>query len=353
MNLGNISIKTSYLVTLPLFELQQCIGAIQLFFDERFLEIDFKFLENISNLIASYIFKAQKDEIVKKYLDLIDKHVLISKTDYEGIIIDVSSYFCELTGYSKEELIGNSHAILKHPDTPKDVIKDLWKTIKSGKVWTGEIKNKKKNGEEFWVYTIITPDLDINGNIIGFTAIRNDITDKKYIEKISITDGLTSLYNRRHFDEIFPKELRIARRINKKIAFAMIDIDKFKQFNDIYGHQAGDEALKKVALVLKKAMKRADDYAFRLGGEEFGMLFKVKDRNDTLKLCEDVRKTVENLKIEHNGNTASKFLTISMGVAIVNPEKDITIDEIYKLTDEALYEAKNDGRNQVKIVELS
>ena len=154
---------------------------------------------------------------------------MVSKTDLQGTIIDASEAFCQITGYTKEELIGNNHRILHHPDTTDDLIKNLWETIKQGKIWKGEIKNRKKSGEDFWLYTVITPDCDINGNIIGYTAIRTDITAKKYIEQISITDGLTTLYNRRHFDNIFPNQLKIAKRNKSILSFAIIDIDKFKQ----------------------------------------------------------------------------------------------------------------------------
>ncbi len=352
INLGNITIKGSYLVTIPMLELKQCMGAIQLCFDEKFKNIDLEFLKETANLISSYIYKAQKDEISKNYLDLIDKYVLISKTDYDGIITEASSYFCQTTGFDKNELIGKTHAIIRHPDTTDETIKKLWETIKQKKVWVGEMKNRKKSGDAFWAYTIITPDLDLNGNIIGFTAIRTDITDKKRIEQISITDGLTSLYNRRHFDDIFPKQLRIAKRENTHLAFAMIDIDKFKQYNDIYGHQEGDNAIKAVSSVLKNVLNRADDYSFRLGGEEFGLLFKAKNKHDAYNICEKAKTEVENLNIEHKGNTAKPILTISIGIVFIHPSSSTSVDDIYKLADKALYEAKNTGRNRIEIIEL-
>jgi len=352
INLGNINIKSSKLATVPMIELNQCTGAIQLYFDDRFKNVDLNFLEEIANLISSYIYKSQKEEISKNYFELIDKYVLISKTDYNGVITQVSSYFCELSGYQRSELIGNTHALMRHPDTTDEKIKELWETIKQKKVWSGEMKNKKKSGEVFWLYTVITPDLDINGNIIGFTAIRSDITDKKYIEMISITDGLTSLFNRRHFDEIFPKQLKIAKRQNSYLAFAMVDIDKFKQYNDIYGHQEGDSALKAVAGILKNGLKRADDYSFRLGGEEFGLLFQSKTKHGTIDVCEIIRQGVEKLNIEHKGNSAKPFLTISIGVVLISPRSSALPEEIYKKADEALYKAKNSGRNRVEIVEI-
>jgi len=352
INLGNINIKSSKLATVPMIELNQCTGAIQLYFDDRFKNVDLNFLEEIANLISSYIYKSQKEEISKNYFELIDKYVLISKTDYNGVITQVSSYFCELSGYQRSELIGNTHALMRHPDTTDEKIKELWETIKQKKVWSGEMKNKKKSGEVFWLYTVITPDLDINGNIIGFTAIRSDITDKKYIEMISITDGLTSLFNRRHFDEIFPKQLKIAKRQNSYLAFAMVDIDKFKQYNDIYGHQEGDSALKAVAGILKNGLKRADDYSFRLGGEEFGLLFQSKTKHGTIDVCERIRQGVEKLNIEHKGNSAKPFLTISIGVVLISPRSSALPEEIYKKADEALYKAKNSGRNRVEIVEI-
>jgi len=158
---------------------------------------------------------------------------------------------------------------------------------------------------------------------------------------------LTALYNRRHFDNIFPQQIALCKRKKDLLAFVLIDIDHFKQYNDIYGHQNGDITLKLVAQSLHNTMKRANDYVFRLGGEEFGLMYYAKGVDKALLTANKVRKNIENLKIEHTGNSASKFVTISSGLYIIKQDDISSIDEIYKKADEALYLSKQNGRNQV------
>jgi PAS domain S-box-containing protein len=140
---------------------------------------------------------------MKKYIDIVDKNILTSSTDLDGNITKVSEAFCEISGYTKDELIGRNHRIIRHPDMNDSTYKHLWETITRGKTWKGEIKNLKKNKEHYWVEASISPMFNKNKEIIGYTAIRVDITDKKRIEEISITDGLTNIYNRRYFDDAF------------------------------------------------------------------------------------------------------------------------------------------------------
>ena len=171
------------------------------------------------------------------------------------------------------------------------------------------------------------------------------------LKSISIKDPMTKLYNRRYFDHISKKILLNAARYEKNIAFMMMDIDFFKQYNDTYGHQAGDETIKAVGLVLENAVKRANDYAFRLGGEEFGVLLYDTDEDQSKKIATNIKNSVEKLHIPHEKNKASRYVTISIGVVIKKIDrsslKEDTIDNIIKLSDEKLYKAKESGRNQI------
>ncbi len=352
ISLGNIDTKATKLVTIPIMEFKNSIGTVQLLFDSRFKDIDIELLQEAISLMASYIFKAQKDDESLKYLKLIDKNVLISKTDLDGNITEVSEEFCNISLYSKEELIGQNHSIVKNKESNPEIYKDMWNTISNGNEWRGEFKNMKKDGTYYWIDSVISPDCDINGNTIGYTAIRTDITDKKKIEEIAITDGLTSLFNRRHFDNIFTQQIEISKRAKGILAFLLIDIDHFKQYNDTYGHQEGDIALKLVANALKQTLKRPDDYTFRLGGEEFGLLFHISNEEDGYNIANLARKNIEDLKIMHSGNSASPFVTISSGLYIIKSDNTYSEDDIYKKSDEALYTAKNSGRNQVSKYEV-
>ncbi len=176
--------------------------------------------------------------------------------------------------------------------------------------------------------------------------------NKKFVEKIeklTITDAMTSLYNRRYFDLIFDKLLKSQKRTEQTLVFIILDIDCFKQYNDTYGHQAGDEALKAVAKCLNSSLKREGDLAFRLGGEEFGILCTGLDDSSAFDFANSIRKRVEEEKIEHKNNLASQYVTISMGLVVVEPEFVNSVNDIYRYADEALYKAKENGRNQVGV----
>ncbi len=163
---------------------------------------------------------------------------------------------------------------------------------------------------------------------------------------LSKTDDLTGLYNRRYFNEVFSSQIRIHRRHRGFLVFMMLDVDFFKKYNDIYGHQAGDNTLRRVALSMKSSMRRPDDYIFRLGGEEFGILFSVEDRDKIAPLARRIVRAVEELEIEHAGSTVSDYVTISAGVFIIDVDNNMTQHQIYRKCDGALYMAKSQGRNR-------
>jgi len=283
------------------------------------------------------------------YLDIVNNYLIASQTDENGYITNVSKAMCDITGYTKEELLGQRHNIIRHPDMPDEVFTELWDTITKGEVWEGEVKNKKKNGKSYWVKTRISPTFDENHEIVGYASIRVDITDKKKIEELSITDELTKMYNRRHFNVIFSKEIQRAKRENKQLGFAIFDVDNFKLYNDYYGHLKGDKVLKKIAKVTKASLKRATDYCFRLGGEEFGILIYDTDLNGFSRVVENVRKSIEEMDIEHDYNKPHNVVSASFGGVVFNCAKKIPSQKIYQFTDELLYFAKKNGRNRIKV----
>ena len=122
---------------------------------------------------------------LERYKKLISENVLHSQTNLEGTIIDVSDAFCKMSGYTKEELIGQSHQLIRHPDTPKELYKELWSTIKSGKQWSGKIQNKRKDGSTYWIDMNITPEYDENGTVYGYLAIRNNITSEIALKELN------------------------------------------------------------------------------------------------------------------------------------------------------------------------
>lgn len=292
------------------------------------------------NIVNSY-------KKIKNTLTIIDDNVIVSHTDKEGIITYVSNAFSKISGYSSDDLIGRSYNILKHKDIQKETFSEIWKTIKDNKTWIGEVKNKKKDGLFYWAKTTITPKYSENGEILGYMAISQDITDKKLVEKLSISDGLTDLFNRRHFETIFPSLINNARRHNQRVCFLMFDVDYFKAYNDTYGHQKGDEVLVRIAKTLKKNIKRAGDFPFRLGGEEFGVLYQTDSQSDAVYFANKLKATIQNLAIQHEGSDNYKVITVSMGLICSEINQADTADSLYKKVDDLLYQAKATGRNKL------
>lgn len=282
---------------------------------------------------------------LKDYVELVNNNVIISTIDHNGKFIKISQATSDLTGYTESDLVGVSISDFVHDDMPSNVLKEMYDCLGSGKVWNGELKCIAKDGSAYWFDSTIYPTYH-NGEIVEYNAILQDITDKKNVEYLSITDELTKLNNRRYFNIKFEEEINRAKRSNLSIHFMLLDIDYFKKYNDAYGHQNGDYALQKVAQVLLDNTKRASDFAFRLGGEEFGILFSGGD-NSALDFANKIRREIEDLKIENEPSDVSKFVTVSIGMIRKTGKENSNSTEFFKETDDALYETKKTGRNRV------
>jgi diguanylate cyclase (GGDEF)-like protein len=163
---------------------------------------------------------------------------------------------------------------------------------------------------------------------------------------LSTTDALTNIPNRRRFDEFLALEWQRVLCEGQSIALAMLDVDFFKKYNDHYGHQAGDECLRKIAAVLKETISNEDHLVARYGGEEFAFLCPSTSLERVLSLAKSICENVENLNLEHELSTL-KTVTVSIGVAIVSPHPHQKSAALVKSADDALYLAKSQGRNQV------
>lgn len=167
------------------------------------------------------------------------------------------------------------------------------------------------------------------------------------LQQFSYIDGLTSAYNRRYFDELLEKEWRRAMRRSDPLALIMADIDFFKAYNDSYGHQAGDDALRKISMALKYAARRSGDFVARYGGEEFIVVLPNTNIAGASTVADTMKSNVDMLAISHKSSTVNKHLTVSMGVAVVVPKRDSSPADLLAAVDKALYLAKKNGRNRI------
>jgi len=285
--------------------------------------------------------------------------------DPEGRIEFVNPAFSRITGYSHEEVLGENPRLLKSDRHSVDFYQDLWRTITSGNIWQGEFINRRKDGSLYWESARISPIKDEVGEVTHYVAIKEDITQQKEaeeelkrlnvelqvanddLERLSQIDGLTSLYNRRYFDDHLKTEWKRHCRNQMPLSLIMCDIDLFKDYNDMYGHYAGDDCLMKVAQAIKTGVKRPSDIACRYGGEEFAIVLPETNADGAMLVAETIKKEIEKLDMPHLASNIKSVISISFGVATVIPEKSQSPNKLILFADKALYQSKEDGRDRI------
>jgi diguanylate cyclase (GGDEF)-like protein len=168
---------------------------------------------------------------------------------------------------------------------------------------------------------------------------------QELLEQYAFIDALTEVPNRRRFDEVLDNEWNRAARSRLPLSLIFMDIDKFKNYNDTYGHGRGDDCLRKVAGAIKKSMRRAGDFVARYGGEEFAVVLPHVTHAEAMTLAEQIQKNVGELAIRHDASDAAAHVSLSLGVATTIPEQETAATILLEAADKMLYEAKNTGRN--------
>ena len=288
------------------------------------------------NLLNKELIKAKNDR--EDQQKMVNKYVSILSTDKTGIITDVNESFCKASGFSKKELIGFTHHIMRHPDMEDEFFAEMWNTISNNHSWSGEISNLKKDKSTV-VFNVNIEAIFKDNVKIGYRSISEDITDKKRIEELSVTDKLTGLYNRLKLDELMLIKIEEFRRYKVDFSIILLDIDNFKSVNDTYGHDVGDYVLQKLGKVLRNNI-RITDIVGRWGGEEFIIICNNTNLENSKILAEHIRKAVEESDFDKVGTK-----TISLGLSQFHEDDDVKT--IFKKADEALYTAKTTGKNKV------
>lgn len=220
-----------------------------------------KDLQDISLLLIEVAKKASRfkhfknqEFLLEQKNKMIDTNIYTTTSNLDGSILEISNAYLEFTGYTKSEIIGQNHRIFRHHELDKNIIKNLWDTLKKDKTWTGELKNHKKSGEEYWIYARIAPLYDIDNNKIGYTAVQEDITNQIRLEELSIKDPLTLLFNKRHFDTYLKAEYKKAIWKKEYFALILLGVDFFEKYKDKYGYVKSDEILLQISNELRKGI---------------------------------------------------------------------------------------------------
>ncbi|WP_366658543.1 diguanylate cyclase [Fodinicurvata sp. EGI_FJ10296] len=260
-------------------------------------------------------------------------------------IVYVNPAFSRMTGYSLDEIIGKTPRIMQGPETDWSVIRRLRDDLKHGRTFEGKSKNYRKDGSAFIMEWTIAPVLDEDDQVTHYVALQRDITERERLLEMlqhqASFDGLTGAFNRAETERMLSIEVEGARRYNRHLSIVMFDIDNFKAVNDKYGHNMGDEVLRRIAQAVLSRM-RTVDYFGRWGGEEFAVLLPQTILGGAKALAENLRALIEGLEFDDDLK-----VTASFGVAARLDETDATA--LIKRADEALYASKDSGRNQVSV----
>jgi PAS domain S-box-containing protein/diguanylate cyclase (GGDEF)-like protein len=273
------------------------------------------------------------ERLLEEYKIAVDASNIVSKTDKLGIITYANEAFCETSGYSTEELLGKPQSIVRHPNMPKSVFKELWETILDKRIWKGVVENRRKDGSSYYVDATIVPMLDIDGKIVEFIGIRHDITEFINNKQKLFTNSLTGLPNR--------YKLSTDLAASSEGNLAVINIDSFKVINDFYGNDIGDFILKEFAGRLSAAFAEKGFIVYKLSSDEYAVFcdncriaFEKEVANgihlaclDSIK-CKDIEIVVSvSFGISKGNETLLEKANMALNFAKKNKKQSAVYDE--------------------------
>ncbi|MBC8017982.1 MAG: diguanylate cyclase, partial [Verrucomicrobia bacterium] len=274
-------------------------------------------------------------------------------TDPTGTIEYVNPKFCQVSGYSPREVIGNNPRMLKGEAQPEQFYRNMWETILSKQEWHGEFHNRNKDGSLVWELASISPVCDESGIITHFVGVKEDISELKRLQKelgqMAHSDELTGLPNRALFLDRLGQVMILAHRNHSRFALLFLDLDGFKTVNDSFGHQAGDELLQAVAHRLLAGVRESDTVA-RMGGDEFIII--LNDLNHWEEPGIVARKLLETFATPFSIGKIVCLIGVSIGVSIY-PDDAEDAQNLISCADLAMYEAKRAGKNNFRYSSMS
>lgn len=289
-------------------------------------------------------------------------------TNRDSVIEYVNPRFTEVTGYSRDEVIGRNPSLLSAKFKPPEFYSAMYRTLESGEIWQGDFVNIRKDGKIYYEQSTICPILDQENNITHYMALKEDVTKRKEAEMNLLTakeqlevqlkeitylknrlqhqalhDQLTGLFNRRYLAEFVEREFDRISRLKQPLTILAIDLDHFKKVNDTYGHRAGDQVLITLSELITRKIRKID-ICCRYGGEEFIVVMPGATNSIGMRRAEELRIQVKEMLV--NFMEDSIKVTISVGVATY-PDHGLLMEEIITRADTALYASKNKGRDIV------
>ncbi len=342
----------------PILSSGKVLGVINVYLESKHEEDDSEreFLFSLANILAGIIERKHAEFELKKLSTAIEQsESMVFITNSKGDIEYVNKKFGEVSGYTREEIIGQNLRILASGETDLGTYRELWETVLAGASWKGTFKNRCKNGDFYWVNSTISPITNEKGEITNLLAMQEDITEKRRSEEriryLAAYDNLTGLLNRSSFEE---KVDAACLQLKDDVSGALIhiDIDNLKFINDTYGHETGDKFIKLTADTIKNTIDQIDAsegidqkaLTCRLGADEFGIFIPSIDENKCLEIGNIIRKNVEEI---HVGGIPAK-ITISVGISITTAQGS-DFRELTIRADAAIIMLRTKGRNECAI----
>ena len=266
-------------------------------------------------------------------------------SDVRNVIISVNPAFTKITGYTEEDTIGKNPKMLNSGRNDKAFYTAMWDTVKSTGHWSGEIYNKRKNGEIYPETLNISTVTNAFGSVDHYVALFSDITEKKKADELIVEqanmDPLTKLQNRRMFQDRLDEEIKRSKRSELPFALLFLDLDHFKEVNDSLGHEVGDQMLVEVSERIK-AHVRESDVISRLGGDEFAIIFtELKDIHSIDHITQEI---LDSLSKPYHLGVDQVYISASVGITLYPSDAD-NISQLLQNSDQAMYLAKNSGRS--------
>lgn len=269
---------------------------------------------------------------------------LVKITDREGRLVFVNQALQDKTGYTASEMLGKKPSLLKSELQDPEKAKQLWQTITAGEVYQNRIINRCKDGSTYYEETTISPVFNQHGAIEYYVSTGKDVSDQvvmqQQLNELAMKDALTHLYNRRHLSMVLEAEIKRADRYGSQFGVVMFDVDHFKEVNDTFGHDVGDEVLCLMAEAVSDDIRETDQLG-RWGGEEFLLIALGLNQARTDLLAEKIRKLIAQTQFPVAGR-----VTVSIGATSYHPGEGEMM--LLKRADQALYLAKKKGRNRVE-----
>ncbi len=282
-----------------------------------------------------------------------DTHEGIIITDANRIIIDVNPSFSEITGYSRDEAIGQNPRILSSGKQNKEFYASMWQEVKKSGHWQGEMWNRNKSGKEFAELVTISSLQDTKGDTTNYVGVFTDITYIKFqqdnIKKMAHYDALTNLPNRVLLTDRFNQALAHTKRSGTMLAVCFLDLDNFKPVNDTYGHDVGDKLLIEVARRLESTVRHEDTIS-RIGGDEFSLL--LGDIDSIAKCYELLERIIKSIGETYFFDEQEINISASIGVSLC-PLDDVELDVLLRHADQAMYRAKQQGKNHYQLFDVN